>query len=76
VGGALKNPAYFPFGMGPRLCIGQKFALIEMKTILVEILRRSEFEIFKSKEIERDGSITLRPKSKIACRFGAKAVGN
>ena len=32
--------AYMPFGLGPRVCIGRRFALIESRAALVEILRQ------------------------------------
>src|SRR5262249_28980675 len=34
--------AYMPFGLGPRVCIGRRFALIESRAALVEILRQYE----------------------------------
>ncbi|KAK7863029.1 hypothetical protein R5R35_010772 [Gryllus longicercus] len=34
----IKPFTYMPFGMGPRICIGQRFALIEVKMALVHLL--------------------------------------
>jgi cytochrome P450 len=35
---------YLPFGAGPRICIGQQFALMEMQLILATLVKRFSFE--------------------------------
>jgi cytochrome P450 family 9 len=36
--------AYFPFGLGPRSCIGNRFALLEMKVMLFHLLARCDLK--------------------------------
>ena len=35
--------SFLPFAIGPRMCIGYKFAIAEMKTILLTLMRNFEF---------------------------------
>ncbi len=65
-----KQPAfsYFPFGGGPRLCIGNNFAMMEMQLILTQLIRRYEFELVENQEIVPQTLITLRPKNGIRVR--------
>ncbi|MCR9141374.1 MAG: cytochrome P450 [bacterium] len=52
--------AYFPFGGGPRLCIGADFALAEMTMILAGIVSRFRLRSTRA-EVKMQGLITLRP---------------
>lgn len=62
---ARPNFAYFPFGGGPRLCIGNSFAMMEMQLTLVEMLRRFDFTLSPNQTIVEQPLVTLRPKNGI-----------
>ena len=53
--------AFFPFGGGPRLCIGQSFALLEAKIILATLIQRVGAELLPNYAIDPKPMITLRP---------------
>jgi cytochrome P450 len=54
--------AYFPFGAGPRICIGEQFAWMEGVLVLATIARHWRFELVAGQKIEVEPIITLRPK--------------
>jgi cytochrome P450 len=58
--------AYFPFGGGPRQCIGNTFALTEAKLILATIASRYRLRMVPGHRVETNPLITLRP------RYGLK----
>jgi len=52
---------YIPFGAGPRLCVGMRFATIEALGVLAHWLRRWSFAPVAGREVRPSGMITLRP---------------
>src|SRR5215207_3208185 len=54
--------AYFPFGGGPRLCVGSSFAAMEAVLLMATTARRFRVEVSKHYVARPQPSITLRPK--------------
>lgn len=54
--------AYFPFGGGPRQCIGNSFALMEAQIALATIAQRYRLRPLPGRRVEPEPLITLRPR--------------
>ena len=59
---------YLPFGLGPRMCIGRDFALVEATVVLAIMARHFRFEPLDSRPITPLASVTLRPPTGLPVR--------
>jgi cytochrome P450 len=57
--------SYFPFGGGPRICVGETFAWVEAGLVLATLMRKWRPRLVKGQTIEPRPSITLRPRNGI-----------
>jgi len=54
---------YFPFGWGPRICLGQNFALLEAKIAISLLLQNFSFELSSNYVHVPTALLTLQPKN-------------
>ena len=64
--------AYFPFGGGPRQCIGNEFALMEAQLIVAMVVQRYRLQLVPGQHIEPDPIFTLRPSSGVQVTLHAR----
>ncbi len=61
----LPKYAYFPFGGGPRICIGNYFAMMEVVLLMATIGQRFRFSLVPDHPVELMPAMSLRPKDGI-----------
>ena len=71
----LHRYAYFPFGGGPRFCIGQAFAQMEAVLLLSTLSRAFKVEVLETPRVTPDPSVTLRPKRGVRARLKRRTRG-
>jgi cytochrome P450 len=64
--------AYLPFGGGPRLCIGNNLAMVQILLIIVTLVRKFDFSLADDKPVNIRPMMLLRPDGPIYMRFRAR----
>ena len=62
----LPRYAYMPFGAGPRTCVGNHFALMELRLVLAVLLQTWRFSRTTEAPLDLEASVTLRPRGPVS----------
>jgi len=66
---------YLPFGGGPRFCIGNAFAMMELQVVVSMIVQRARLDLVPGFSLALDPSVTLRPKDGVRVTLSRRDRG-
>jgi cytochrome P450 len=66
--------AYLPFGGGPRVCIGNGFAMTEARLILATMAQRHQLSLVPGQEVVPMQLVTVRPKNGLRMRIAPRSA--
>ena len=74
--GNIRSGTYFPFGQGPRMCLGSNFARFEAKVMLIHILRNFSIAGGEKlpKKLELDPNYFILPKGGLTLKFKKRNI--
>ncbi|EJN59909.1 cytochrome P450 [Halogranum rubrum] len=64
--------SYFPFGGGPRHCIGKQFSMLEAKLIVGTVAQQFELDYTRDEPFSLRGSLTMHPREPMAMRLRSR----
>jgi cytochrome P450 len=67
----IPNYAWFPFGGGPHVCLGNRFALVEAVLVLATVAQRFHLQIDPQLELPPQPLLTLQPGRDVPARLVA-----
>ncbi|MCB9596103.1 MAG: cytochrome P450 [Sandaracinaceae bacterium] len=71
-GDAMDRYAWIPFGGGPRVCVGNAFALMETTLVLARIASRYRLELVEGQDVVPVPGVTLRPSGPLRMRVSRR----
>jgi cytochrome P450 len=66
--------AYLPFGGGPRVCIGNSFAMMEVRLVAMTILQRFKLSLASNQKVRAEQLFTIRPKGGLKMVVSSRAA--